>query len=456
MSCVIWVALGPWIWLLGRDSPWTGPLVAGAGAASVCLVRLAWLPGVLADAFWVERTYALGLWLSAGLAFGAVFVPFGAWVRGLSPRRVFFAPAVGLAYGVAEWTAATMWPRVPWVVVGGTQIDTPVAALASSTGVHGVSAVVVAVNALWVQWALGAGPRTCLSGAGVVAILVAGATLVSRTGETHARDISLALIQPGLPMKERGRADFHPRQTARLLALGSQLRDAELVLWPESSLAPGAETRVQEWVAEREVELLATRQGSVWHFAPGRKPHKIYDKRALLPLAEQVPGRLPSWLRRRLGRLVPATPLVPGKAPARRVGAAIDVLLCWEAAFSRVGPVRASLIVNPVNDGWYDHTRGAAQHLRLARWRAVERAATVARVASTGITALVAPDGRVLEQLAVGRSGTLEARVPLAPRVTPFERAGYTPLVVLALVASASARRTRSDRDESRRRCRRR
>src|SRR5262249_12307464 len=123
----------------------------------------------------------------------------------------------------------------------------------------------------------------------------------------------------------------------------------------------------------------------------------VYDKQRLVPFAEAWPGWIPVALRAHLGQLAPPRP--PPPAPLRAPGRSG----CWESAFSAPsGDPGAGPFVTLWNAGWYDDTPAAPQALRAARWRALERGAWLLRAASTGISAVIAPDGRIAASLRVG------------------------------------------------------
>src|SRR5262249_60321927 len=71
----------------------------------------------------------------------------------------------------------------------------------------------------------------------------------------------------------------------------------------------------------------------------------------------------------------------------------------------------ATLLVNVSNDGWVDGGYGTAapQHLAMAIFRAVETHRYLARAATTGISAIIDPYGRVLAQLGTGQAGLVVA-----------------------------------------------
>jgi len=77
-------------------------------------------------------------------------------------------------------------------------------------------------------------------------------------------------------------------------------------------------------------------------------------------------------------------------------------------------------ILNITNDAWFGYSSGPFQHLALTRFRAVEMGLPVIRVANTGISALIDPYGRIVEQLDLGVEGILDVKLPQALTVTPL------------------------------------
>jgi len=115
-------------------------------------------------------------------------------------------------------------------------------------------------------------------------------------------------------------------------------------------------------------------------------------------------------------------------------------LICYEAIFP--GRVTASdsrpgWIVNVTNDGWFGDSAGPYQHLQQVRIRAIEEGLPVVRAANTGISAVIDPYGRVLQQLALNRSGVIDSSLPSALEPTFFSKWGNNTffLMILALLS---------------------
>jgi apolipoprotein N-acyltransferase len=148
---------------------------------------------------------------------------------------------------------------------------------------------------------------------------------------------------------------------------------------------------------------------------------RVYSKRRLAPIGE--------------------TNLVPGHAPGLAVigGVRVAPLICFEAAFPelarRAAREGAQLLAVLTNDAFGRYLGTPLQHLRMARFRAVETARPLAFASNAGPSAVIDGAGRVLARTAIGRPDAAVAMVRLDARQTPFLRWGDWP-GTLALVGS--------------------
>jgi apolipoprotein N-acyltransferase len=79
------------------------------------------------------------------------------------------------------------------------------------------------------------------------------------------------------------------------------------------------------------------------------------------------------------------------------------VTICYEDSvadlFSKFVADGAEFMVNITNDGWFRNSTELDEHLAACTFRAVENRVPIARCANTGISALIAPDGRITERI---------------------------------------------------------
>ncbi|MDX1502767.1 MAG: apolipoprotein N-acyltransferase [Thermoanaerobaculia bacterium] len=465
LSLASWLALAPLF-----------PLLAHRRAG-----RLVWLHGV---AFWVGsipwiastvREYG-GLpeaasWLVLlGLAgVLALFqLPFGLlgprlW-RGSGPAAPFTLAALWTAL---EWARAHLLTGFPWNLAGTAWAELPGALeLAPWSGVYGLSFLVVLVNA---GAALAARRRSlkplAVTWLPVLAALAGaqlGATPLPVEGEDAA---TVHLLQPNAAVSmtfdpERARSDY--RQLERMSTAACRARPG-LLIWPESAAWPF--TPALHDFLRRDLERLGAmgcpvllnaaerRDGASYNAVlltrPGGGGFERTAKRHLVPFGEYVPAPvriLPGVgkLARNVGDFTPGESAHPLPWGAERLG----VSVCYEVIFPAevAATVRrgATGLVNVNNDGWYGDTAAPWQHFRAARLRAAEMRRPLLRAALTGVSGVVAADGRVVSRLGVGERGVITVRVSGRRGLTPAARLPWlTPAAALLLAAFAIFRASR-------------
>src|SRR5262249_37193101 len=127
-----------------------------------------------------------------------------------------------------------------------------------------------------------------------------------------------------------------------------------------------------------------------------------------LPLREELP-----WLKKFTLYKGAAWEIAPGKELKRfELGKyTFGVLICYEdtdpalarqygADHADGGPV--DFLINISNDGWFAGTSEHNEHLAISRFRAVETRKSVARAVNMGISAVIDPNGRVLQPFLSG------------------------------------------------------
>jgi apolipoprotein N-acyltransferase len=395
---------------------------------------LTWGPTLLLAAY-------CGLW--TGLVAGSV--SFIALRRGPG-WALLAAPFLWVA---AEWFRGWLFEGFPWGNIAYSQYrHLAVIQIAEVAGVYGVAFVIVAVNAalagaLLMPW------RRAGLGLGLATLLVA-ATLAFggwRLGEAEPPgEISIAVMQPAIeqPLK------WSPDHTAATLRIYGDLTRAAarehpgLIVWPETASPtvlrqdPGLLKALTDLVTRTGVPLLV---GSVDADGAGGKELRNtaflvtergiverYDKIHLVPFGEYVPlsgviGFVRGWAEF-ISELTPGSRAVVFSGPPAPFG----VVICYEGVFPalvrRFVQNGARLLVNMTNDGWFGSTSGPFQHLAMYPFRAVEHRTAVVRAANTGVSAFIAPSGRIVRTLGLFQRGNLISSVPLRTRTTLYTRFG--------------------------------
>jgi len=172
-------------------------------------------------------------------------------------------------------------------------------------------------------------------------------------------------------------------------------------------------------------------------------PGERYVKQHPVPFGEYIPYR--SLVR----KITSKVDLVPRDfAQGTRTGL-LDVgpvrlgdVICFEVAYDGLvrDAVRAggTMLVVQTNNATFGRSGETVQQLAMSRLRAVEHGRTVLVAATSGISAVIAPDGAVLDRSAVFTRDVLVADVPTRKGTTVATRVGLLPEVGLALLGLVS------------------
>jgi len=185
-----------------------------------------------------------------------------------------------------------------------------------------------------------------------------------------------------------------------------------------------------------------------------------YDKIQLVPFGEYVP------LRSLLGGLVNRVVVGFGDLFAGRQqtllevhGARLAVLICYESIFPNLtrNAVKrgADILMNITNDAWYGKSSAPYQLLAMAAMRSVETKAPMVRVANTGISAVIQPDGTITARTSLFKRGTETEHVYWRQRKTLYTQVGDVfaeacfALTLVALAAAIVRSRSGAELEES-------
>ncbi|HET7531129.1 MAG TPA: apolipoprotein N-acyltransferase [Mycobacteriales bacterium] len=393
--------------------------------------------------------------------------------------------AVPVLWVGQEWLR-DRWPfgGFPWGRVAFGQADSPLLPLASLGGAVLVTFAAAVVGAALAgacrRLSVADGRRTASAGvlgaAAVCALaLAAPAALPIPTAGTSAGGRShavVAVVQGNVPRLglrefEQARAVTvnHMQETQALAAdvAAGRVPRPDAVIWPEnaSDMDPYTDAQARQLidtaVAAVGVPVLVgavldgpgprhvTNAAIVW--SPQTGPGERYAKRHLVPFGEYLPMR--ALLTKLVGRFsLIARDFVPGHRPGLLQVGPVRVadVICFEVADD--GVVRDAvdaggrLITVQTNNATYerpgdDGSGGeTAQQLQMSRLRAVEHGRAVVVAATSGVSAVIAPDGRVLQRSGVFTPARLVADVPLRDPMTVADRLGAWPERALAILAA--------------------
>ncbi len=422
-----------WVYVSLHDFGTMPAPLAAIGAFAFCAI-LALYP---AAAGWSLARLRLGPLAAALLAFPALWTLF-------------------------EWLRGWIFTGVPWLAVGYSQMDSPLAGLAPIGGVYGVSFAVALCAGLLDVVISGSGKARIAGGVALVFAFGLGQLLkqIAWTSPQGA-PFQVALLQGNIPQDLKFRADRYAATLATYKRLIEASR-AQLIVLPETAIPrfldavdPFYLQDIERAAAARRADLLIgvpIRDPDGRYFnslvSVGASPTQRYDKSHLVPFGEFVPWGL-SWMVRTLA--VPLSDFSPGPENPRPLalgGQLVAPNICWEDAFGeeiiRQLP-QATLLVNVSNVAWFGDSLAPSQHLQISRMRALETGRTMLRATNTGVTAIIDPRGKVVARLPQFTEGVLSGEVRGYGGASTYVRFGNYPIVLccLALVAALVFRRLR-------------
>ncbi len=356
----------------------------------------------------------------------------------------------------------------PWRLGNVLQPHGPFIQLAAVTGVAGLSFAVMLVNSLL------AAAWECRQQRTARLALIAAAALVIAALEVHGRyavaqveaaergvqRLRVALIQGNVSPVWEADAEFVQKSLRVYADLSSAAAEGrpDLIIWPEAALrtdltrdsavldglfAVAEKAHTNFLVGARNRSEAGDALTSAFLVSPYGNVFGVYDKTRLVPFAEYLP-----WGFRFLKRWWPGETLGRGTDPGPLLlpGTRTAPSICYEATFPgffRPAIERgAEFLVNITNDAWFGDSSGPYHHLQAAVMRAVESRRWLLRAANSGVSAFIAPTGRIVSRTELFTQTTLQGEVLLVREQSVYVTYGdwfvYVCLggAVLLLVAS--------------------
>ncbi len=375
-------------------------------------------------------------------------------------RRIVFPAGIVLAE-LVRWS----WPfgGIPLANLAMAEVASPLAPVARLFGSLFLVMITVVVAVTLVD--LVRRDRHAIAGGIAVLIAVAAGMIAMSIDAPKADTLDVAVVQGGGPQNTR--ADICENRTVfeRHMSASHLIdRPVDLVLWPENVVNPvadGLETSLCNepllWhseAADRLAELAGELDAvlvSGWfertaddtanvNYSIATSPDGTvtgrYDKVRLVPFGEFVPLR--SLIELFSGEL-PSHDTRPGHNTAvidSAVGR-LGVSISWEIFFD----TRArdaidnggQVLLNPTNGSSYWLTILQSQQIASSQLRAIETDRWVLQAAPTGFSAIVNPDGDVIERTGVSEQRVLYATIELHDGRTLAVRWGVWPTLLTSL-----------------------
>ena len=360
-------------------------------------------------------------------------------------QGIWVLPLLWFAF---EWLRGWILTGMPWLSVGYSQTESPLAGYAPLIGVYGLSALCLLLALAVLKITRDREFRYF-----VLIVLIFGAGIsLQNIDWTDAQPSALkvTMIQGNIPQEIKWQYDqrqnifnIYWRETTRNW-------DSDLIVWPETAL-PGRSEDIEQDVL-LPMAIAATEQDSsiltgviVSDSASQRHYNSmlllgtdqgVYHKRHLVMFGEYYPMRwLLDFMRGMIN--IPYSDLEPGpdeQAMMSVKGVKLGLSICFEDAFTRdiMRDIPASnILVNASNDAWFGDSLAPHQHLQMAQMRALETGRPMIRSTNTGISAFIDYRGRLIQKSEQFKIQSLTQNIVGRTGTTPF----YTVAKIQGIVA---------------------
>lgn len=370
--------------------------------------------------------------------------------EGRAVDSIVVFPAVWI---LMEWFREWFLTGFPWLQVGYTQMDTPLAGLAPVFGLYGVSWAVAGLAGLLLTAPRLNGRRRRLALIAVFAVIAVAAGLgpipwIRPAGEPFP----VTLLQGNIAQDLKWQPETRRATLQTYLDLTRAHWDSKLIVWPETAVPAFYQQVKDSFLADLEKEAKA-HQTDILLGVPyynetddryynavtalGRTPG-FYFKRHLVPFGEFLPLRpLLGWVLDVLE--IPLADFAAGEDEQPPLVAAdypLAASICYEDVYGRESLAnlpRAAFLVNVTNDAWFGDSIAPHQHVQMARMRALETGRWMLRASNTGVTAIIDPRGTVVARAPMFRKSALSGQITPMKGRTPYVLWGNLPVVAAAL-----------------------
>lgn len=406
------VALAPLLYSLAHEPRPLRRFLSGWLCGAVFWLALChWIGDVLAAYGGLNRPLSWLALLLFALAKGLHMAVF-ATLAGPIMRRWWAAPAIAALWTGIERTHGPL--GFAWLALGNAGISMAVPLrLAPWAGVYGLSFVFALIAAAAAALAL---RRRRMELAWLLPLLFLW--LLPALERRSVYDREAVAVQPNAAADARWDEPSLRSTTRRLSlqtlqsALNPARPPASLLLWPE---VPAPFYYYDDPQFRRDVTETARLARAPFLFGtvaytPERAPLNSavlldssgrlagrYDKARLVPFGEFVPPGF-RWIQK-ISSEAGDYAAGEGARVLQTGDHSLGVFICYESAFPdyvrQFAAQGAQVLINLTNDGYFGRSAARAQHLLLARMRAVENRRWLLRPSNDGVTASIDPSGHI-------------------------------------------------------------
>lgn len=377
-------------------------------------------------------------------------------------KKSFGLPFFIVFWGFAEWLRTWVLTGFPWITIGYSQTESPLASLAPIIGEIGLQSVILSISLLLhysIKYYFKKDYKKSIANASTIIFIFVLAAVASNINwlSDDSRQLKVSLIQENITPEEKWQKFNAENIMNDVLKISEPyFKKSDIIIFSEGTI-PLTEQQSEEFLININEKAYNTNTAvllgltsiaytsqygsaspikkefnSVISIGKKDETSKIsdyfmdrtnkYNKHHLLLLGEFVP--LVDYLRDLAPIFdLPKSNLNKGDLIQSNIianGWNIATSICFELIFPdlllnniKTGDNPTDFIVNLSYENWFGVSNGLEQHLQVSQMRAIEFAKPVLRASNAGITAIINPDGTILDSLPITVKAVLHKEISI-------------------------------------------
>ena len=467
---ITFLSLTSFIYLLSNSLPKQGFKLGFAFGLGWFGAGISWVHVSIADFGGVPLIGSITLMLLLS-AYLALFPALSCYLVTKYFTNRLWPMALPFIWLLVEWLRSWLLTGFPWLSLGYSQIQGPLAGWFPVIGEFGVSGLIVLISA---SLAICLMDKKWLPSAIIVTVLFVSGLALNQyqwarpTGESVRIAMVQGNIEQGLrwtPEQDQPTMDKYKNMTADHWS-------SDVIIWPEAAI-PQLEPVAADYLNEMDKLAAQTNTGLItgivnYNFETREAYNNLiglgqrysdekngdntsrghyryfhgnrFSKHHLLPIGEFIP--LEDWIRGLAPIFdLPMSSFTRGdyqQANIEAKGYHFAPAICFEIVFPN--QISANIyyntdfIITVSNDAWFGGSHGPAQHLEIAQARAKEFGLPVLRATNNGITAFIDHQGQIQSRLPQFKAAVLSDDIQQVKGYTLYRSFGDWPAWGLSII----------------------
>ena len=354
---------------------------------------------------------------------------------------------------LGEFLRANVLGGFPWLLLGFSQIDTPLGCFLPIFGVYGASFIACLAAALLATGMQADRTKRYIWVVSFITLMI-GPSLLKNIQWTSisTTEISVGVIQANLSMRDKWDESLFWKLLQRYEEyIGQLIGQKQIIVMPESAI-PVPINYVSDVLENLDhqakqagsaillgIPQPTTVDNSTYYntLTTLGSAQGTYLKQHLVPFGEFIPKpfqKIFDWL------ALPAANLKSGRDNQPLVivqNHPVATLICYELAYPnllRKQLPQAEWIVSISDDGWFGHSLAMHQQLQISQVLSLQTGRFQIVANNDGLSSIIDAQGHIVASLPAFSSGILESSINPATGASPWVRFGDTPILMVSLL----------------------